>query len=112
MANLKKIYGAVSEYAALYALEEFREKWDGKYPQIYKMWEANWADLSAFFKFPDELRRLIYTTNAVEGFHRMLRACLKKVIAHNADMWYDLTKYYIRRKRCADMSLQMPSGKA
>jgi len=77
MADLKKIYGAVSEEAALYVLEEFREKWDGKYPQIYRMWEANWADLSAFFKFPDELRRLIYTTNAVEGFHRMLRKFTK-----------------------------------
>jgi transposase-like protein len=77
MADLKKIYGAVSEEAALYALEEFREKWNSKYPQIYRMWEANWTDLSAFFKFPDELRRLIYTTNAVEGFHRMLRKFTK-----------------------------------
>jgi transposase-like protein len=77
MEDLKKVYGAVSEDAALYALEEFREKWDGKYPQIYKMWESNWTDLSAFFKFPDELRRLIYTTNAVEGFHRMLRKFTK-----------------------------------
>jgi len=72
MADLKKIYGAVSEEAALYALEEFKDKWDGKYPQIYKSWESNWADLSAFFKFPAEMRRLIYITNAVEGFHRML----------------------------------------
>jgi putative transposase len=77
MADLKKIYGAVSEDAALYALEEFGEKWNGKYPQIYKSWEANWADLSAFFKYPAEMRRLIYTTNAVEGFHRMLRKFTK-----------------------------------
>jgi len=77
MADLKKIYGAVSEDAALYALEEFREKWDGKYPQIYKSWESNWTDLSGFFKYPDEMRRLIYTTNAVEGFHRMLRKFTK-----------------------------------
>jgi len=77
MADLKKIYGAVSEDAALFALEEFREKWDGKYPQIYKSWETNWADLAGFFKYPDEMRRLIYTTNAVEGFHRMLRKFTK-----------------------------------
>jgi putative transposase len=77
MADLKKIYGAVSEDAALYALEEFKEKWDSKYPQIYKSWESNWADLSAFFKFPAEMRKLIYTTNAVEGFHRMLRKFTK-----------------------------------
>jgi len=77
MTDLKKIYGAVSEEAALYALEEFKEKWNSKYPQIYKSWEADWADLSGFFKYPDEMRRLIYTTNAVEGFHRMLRKFTK-----------------------------------
>jgi putative transposase len=76
-ADLKKVYGAVSEEAALYALEEFGEKWNSKYPQIYKMWESNWADLSGFFKYPEEMRRLIYTTNAVEGFHRMLRKFTK-----------------------------------
>jgi len=77
MADLKKIYGAVSEDAALYALEEFNETWSTKYPQIYKSWESNWAELSTFFKYPGEMRRLIYTTNAVEGFHRMLRKFTK-----------------------------------
>ena len=77
VADLKKIYGAVSEEVALYASEEFKETWDSKYPQIYKSWESNWVDLSAFFKFPAEMRRLIYTTNAVEGFHRMLRKFTK-----------------------------------
>jgi putative transposase len=76
-ADLKKIYGAVSEDAALYALEEFNETWGNKYPQIYKSWEQNWTELSTFFKYPDEMRRLIYTTNAVEGFHRMLRKFTK-----------------------------------
>ena len=77
MADLKKIYGAVGEETALYALEEFKEKWNAKYPQIYRSWENNWADLSGFFKYPEEMRRLIYTTNAVEGFHRMLRKFTK-----------------------------------
>jgi putative transposase len=77
MADLKKVYGAVSEDVAMYALEEFKDKWDGKYPQIYKSWEANWTDLAGFFKYPDKMRRLIYTTNAVEGFHRMLRKFTK-----------------------------------
>ena len=77
MADLKQVYGAVNEEAALYALEEFKEKWDSKYPQIYRMWESNWTDLSGFFKYPTEMRRLIYTTNAVEGFHRMLRKFTK-----------------------------------
>jgi putative transposase len=77
MADLKKIYGAVSEEAGMYALEEFNERWGLKYPQIYKSWESNWGDLSGFFKYPEEMRRLIYTTNAVEGFHRMLRKYTK-----------------------------------
>jgi putative transposase len=77
MADLKKIYGAVSEESALYALEEFAEKWNRDYPQIYRSWESNWNELSTFFKYPAEMRRIIYTTNAVEGFHRMLRKFTK-----------------------------------
>jgi len=61
----------------LYALEEFREKWGKKYPQILKSWDENWSELATFFKFPEEVSRLIYTTNAVEGFHRMLRKFTK-----------------------------------
>lgn len=76
-SDLKQVYGAVGEEAALYALEEFKEKWNDKYPQIYRSWEANWIDIAGFFQYPDELRRLIYTTNAVEGFHRMLRKFTK-----------------------------------
>jgi len=77
MADLKKVYGAVNEDEAMYALETFKEKWNGKYPQIYKMWENNWVDVAGFFRYPEEMRRLIYTTNAVEGFHRMLRKFTK-----------------------------------
>jgi transposase-like protein len=77
MADLKAIYQAPSEDDALYHLEEFKETWGKKYPQIAKSWEDNWASLSAYFKYPAEVRRLIYTTNAVEGFHRMLRKYTK-----------------------------------
>lgn len=77
MADLKAIYQAPSEEDALYHLEEFKENWNKKYPQIAKSWEDNWAALSAYFKYPAEVRRLIYTTNAVEGFHRMLRKYTK-----------------------------------
>jgi putative transposase len=86
MADLKLIYGAPSLNDAEYRLEEFREKWDKKYPQILKSWDANWAELSTYFKYPDDVRRLIYTTNAVEGFHRMLRKYTKiKTIYPNDD---------------------------
>jgi len=85
MADLKKIYGAVNEEAALYALEEFRENWGKKYPQILKSWDANWTELSTYFKYPEEVRRLIYTTNAVEGFHRMLRKYTKNKTIYPTD---------------------------
>src|SRR5690606_19482043 len=76
-ANLKKIYGAVNIEDAEYAKEEFREKWDKKYPSIMRSWDRNWAELSTFFEYPQEIRKLIYTTNAVEGYHRMVRKFTK-----------------------------------
>jgi len=85
MEGLKKVYGAPDEDAALYALEELREAWDKKYPQMLKVWDSNWAELSGFFKYPEEMRRLIYTTNAVEGFHRMLRKFTKTKTVYPTD---------------------------
>lgn len=77
MADLKAVYAAVDEDAALMALDTFSEHWDKKYPTISQSWWANWANLSTYFKFPQELRRLIYTTNAIEGFNRQLRKVTK-----------------------------------
>ena len=73
MADLKAVYAAPDEVSALAALEDFSAKWDKKYPKISQSWQANWANLSTYFKFPSELRKLIYTTNAIEGFNRQLR---------------------------------------
>lgn len=77
MADLKAVYAAVDEDAALMALNTFSEHWDKKYPTISQSWWANWANLSTYFKFPQELRRLIYTTNAIEGFNRQLHKVTK-----------------------------------
>jgi len=76
-ADLKKIYGAVNLEDAEYAKEEFREKWDRKYPVILRSWDDNWAELTTFFEYPQEIRHLIYTTNAVEAYHRMVRKFTK-----------------------------------
>lgn len=76
-ADLKKIYGAVNLDDAEYAKEEFREKWDKKYPAILQSWDNNWADLTTFFNYPEQIRYLIYTTNAVEAYHRMIRKFTK-----------------------------------
>ena len=77
MADLKKVYTAATEEAALDALDEFAAVWDSKYPKISKSWYENWPNLSTYFKFPQELRKLIYTTNAIEGFNRQLRKVTK-----------------------------------
>lgn len=84
-ADLKKIYGAPTIEAAEYHLEEFREKWNSKYPQILKSWDANWTELTTYFKYPEEMRKIIYTTNAVEGFHRMLRKFTKTKTIYPTD---------------------------
>jgi putative transposase len=76
-ADLKKIYGAVNLDDAEYALEEFRENWDKKYPAILRSWDDNWAELTTFFEYPQEIRYLIYTSNAVEAYHRMVRKFTK-----------------------------------
>ena len=76
-ADLKKIYGAVNLDDAELAKEAFREKWDKKYPNILKSWDRNWPELTTLFEFPREIRKIIYTTNAVEGYHRMVRKFTK-----------------------------------
>ena len=76
-ADLKKIYGTVNLDDAEYAKEEFREKWNKKYPNILKSWDKNWSELTTFFEYPQEIRKIIYTTNAVESYHRMVRKFTK-----------------------------------
>jgi putative transposase len=76
-ADLKKIYGAVNLDDAEYALEEFRENWERKYPAILRSWDDNWIELTTFFEYPQEIRHLVYTTNSVEAYHRMVRKFTK-----------------------------------
>lgn len=72
-ADMKEIYRAVDEEAGLAALDEFSEKWKGKYSYAVKSWYDNWDSLSTFYSYSPEIRKLIYTTNPIEGFNRMLR---------------------------------------
>ena len=62
MADLKRVYAAPTEEIALSELDSFDSKWSGKYPKIAKSWRDNWANLSTYFKYPEAVRRLIYTT--------------------------------------------------
>ena len=77
MADLKRVYAAPTEEIALAELESFDEKWSGKYPKIAKSWKDNWANLLTYFKYPESVRRLIYTMNTIEGFNRQLRKATK-----------------------------------
>lgn len=77
MQDLKSIYTAVNEESALSNLEKFAEKWDNKYSRISKSWRENWAELSTYFKYPSAIRKIIYTTNTIEGFNRQLRKVTK-----------------------------------
>lgn len=71
--DLKPIYQACSEDEAQLALESFESKWDKRYPQIAKSWYNNWANLVIFLQYPDSIRKIIYTTNAVESVNSQLR---------------------------------------
>ena len=85
-ANLKKIYTASSAETGRQAIEQFSEVWAGKYPNISKSWNANWAELSTFYKYSPEIRKLIYTTNPIESFNRSLRKVTKiRAIFPNED---------------------------
>lgn len=77
MADLKKVYGAVTEEEALGNLYSFKEKWEKLYPSAVKSWEDNWDILSTFFAYPPEIRRIIYTTNIIEGLNRQFRKVTK-----------------------------------
>lgn len=75
--DFKEVYRAVNEEEAFSKLEEVEEKWGKKYPYAIKSWEMNWDVLSPFFKYPNHIRRIMYTTNIIEGFHRQLRKVTK-----------------------------------
>jgi transposase-like protein len=77
-ADLKTIYTAPTEDAGRSALEEFGKIWNAKYPMIYQSWDTHWDDLCEFFKYPPEIRRAIYTTNAIESLNYQLRKVTKK----------------------------------
>ena len=75
--DLKRIYSAPSEDEALLALDDFGAAWDSKYPMIRRSWESHWNDLNEFFQYPAEIRRVIYTTNAIESLNYSLRKVTK-----------------------------------
>ena len=72
-ADMREMYTAPNEEAGLAALQRFEDKWGGRYGYAIKSWKENWPELSTFFKYPPEIRRMIYTTNIIENFNRRIR---------------------------------------
>ena len=77
VADLKTVYQAATREEAEANLQKLEQTWKNKYAAAVRSWQNNWDDLSTFFEFPKEIRRLIYTTNTVEGYHRQLRKVTK-----------------------------------
>lgn len=75
--DFRQVYTAASEEIAMEKLYEVKEKWEKQYPFAIRSWENNWDVLSPFYKFPDEVRKIIYTTNIIEGLHRQFRKVTK-----------------------------------
>ncbi len=98
--DLKAIYRSATVSEAEQALENFTEKWDRKYPSISKSWRANWSELITFFDYPPEIRKVIYTTNAIEGVNRSLRKISKNrgVFPHQQSVF---KLYYLALERIA-----------
>lgn len=85
VADLKKIYTALNADMAKHYLEEAENTWGDKYKIIFKSWHHNWERLIHFFKYPPALRRVIYTTNPIESYHRMIRKVTKTKGAFNSE---------------------------
>lgn len=83
--DLKSVYRAPSKELAEHNLDIFQHKWEKKYPKVVESWRNNWDRLSNYFKYPQPIRRLVYTTNTVEGYHRMVRKVTKSKGAFTSD---------------------------
>lgn len=77
ISTLRTVYKADTEELAASALEDLDEKWGAKYPASIASWRNNWPQLSTYFKYPTEIRKLIYTTNSIENFNQQLRKVTK-----------------------------------
>jgi putative transposase len=85
MPDLKKVYQALTLDEALLSFEAFKEKWEKRHSIIIRSWENNWDELTTYFKYPYEIRKIIYTTNTVEGYHRQLRKVTKNKTSYPTD---------------------------
>src|SRR5690606_7690152 len=86
LTDLKEVYQASTKEFAEQQLDALDETWGKKYPVVIASWRNNWAELSTYFKYDPSIRKLIYTTNTIEGFHRQVRKVTKTKGAFPSDM--------------------------
>lgn len=106
MKDLKPVYQAVSKQDAETALELLEQSWGKKYPVVLSSWQRNWEKLTTYFKYPADIRKMIYTTNTIEGYHRQIRKVTKTKGAFTSDM--ALLKLMYLATRNIEMKWTMP----
>lgn len=106
--DLRKVYKAFTIEQAEKSFEDFKEKWGEKYPSVVKSWETNWIELTAYFSYPVEIRKMIYTTNTVESFHRQLRKVTKTKTAFPTDNALRKLLYLATKKATEKWTVPVP----
>lgn len=96
-ADFRRVYQASTEEIGLTELDSLKEKWGEKYPYAISNWEENWPDLSAFFKFSKDIRRIMYTTNVIEGLNRQFRKASKTKSVFPSDRSLEKMLYLISK---------------
>ena len=107
LTDMKAIYRAPGEQEAGSALEDFSQKWGKRYPRMVESWRNNWPRLSTFLRYPEPIRRLIYTTNIIEGYHAQLRKVTKTKRVFDGDQAL-LKLLYLVQQRIAKDKWQRP----
>jgi len=103
--DMKHIYTAPTKEAALAALEDFANQWEGKYSYAIKSWRENWEDLTVFFEFPLEIRKIIYTTNLVENLNGKIRKYTKNKLSFPSDQAVMKSVYLAMREATKKWSM-------
>ena len=107
IADMKAIYKAPDEDAAQSALDAFARKWEQRYPKVVESWRNNWPRLSTYLRYPEDIRRLIYTTNIIEGYHAQVRKVTKTKRVLDGDM-AALKLLYLVQQRISREQWQRP----
>lgn len=106
--DLRKVYKAFTIEQAEKSFEDFKEKWGERYPSVVKSSETNWIELTAYFSYPVEIRKMIYTTNTVESFHRQLRKVTKTKTAFPTDNALRKLLYLATKKATEKWTVPVP----